>query len=389
MKTLRCILCVFFLISCANTAPVPAAEHTLVVDAGRGKTVAVTLSDQKVYLGNGSLGLHYFPDEAVILVRRTPTYRVLVTSAVATYLLEGEDLEHLSSARQVLSPGARGSFDNGYTGISGCYRRPDGRLYAFYHAEDHEEMGMMAGGIPGYYGSVGCAVSDDGGLSWMKLGPAVTSQKSKRWSAYEGQRDKGAGEPGVVAEKGGRYLFLYYSDHSRVQGRGIQICMARTDLEEGPPVPGLWRKYHDGEFTEPGLGGKDTVVISGKRIAPDGETLFPHPAYSAALDLYIMVFNISFWTEFTGNGRLEKSGVYIAFSEDGVEWSFPRLLIRDNSIPLLGRSMSWMANIIWDEEGGARGRLVYGYSPRWGHEHDRSGTPHCMAGRNISFRLVE
>jgi hypothetical protein len=390
-KIIASVLIVTVLFSCRHTesVPEPAVQEIISVPAIHGKTMEITLSDQKIYMRNGFLGLQYFPDEAVIPVRREPTYRILVTSAVATYLLEGEDLERIISARKVLTPGVKGSFDNGYTGISGCYRRPNGKLYAFYHAEDHEDMGVMAGGIPGYYGSVGCAVSDDDGLSWMKLGQAVTSQKSKRWSAYEGQKDKGAGEPGVVAEKSGRYLFLYYSDHSRVDSRGVQICLARADLQDGPPVPGLWRKYYNGEFIEPAIGGKDTLVISGREIAPDGEALFPHPTYSPAWDLYILVFSISCWTEAADNGRVDKSGVYIAFSRDGIEWSRPQLLIRDNSIPLIGRSLSWMANIIWDDDTGTQGRLVYGYTPRWGHEHDNSGIPHHMAGRRISFRLVD
>ncbi|MBN1797888.1 MAG: hypothetical protein JW822_04900 [Spirochaetales bacterium] len=344
MKLPVIIILVFFLFACRHTE-LPTGK-TIVTSAGRGKSVEVTLSDPTTLMENGVLGLRYFPDEAVILVRRKPTFRMLVTAAISTYLLEGSELHKITSAKEVLAPGGKGSFDNGYAGISGCHRYSDGKLYAFYHAEDQENMGSMPGGIPGYYGSVGAAVSEDDGLTWKKLGQVITSVKPKQWNAYKGQQDKGAGEPGVVMEKRGNYLYLYYSDHSRIDGRGVQICMARADLTQGPPLPGSWYKYYKGKFSEPGLGGRDTVVINGRQLGNDGESLFPHPVYSKELDMYIMIFNISFWREFTESKGLEKSGMYIAFSDNGINWSEPQRLIEDFAIPLLGESFSWMANII-------------------------------------------
>ena len=43
---------------------------------------------------------------------------------------------------------------------------------------------------------------------------------------------------------------------------GAQICVARADLNEGPPRPGHWKKYYQGEFGEPGIGGNETPVLS-------------------------------------------------------------------------------------------------------------------------------
>ena len=87
------------------------------------------------------------------------------------------------------------------------------------------------------------------------------------------------------------------------------------------------------------------------------------------------------------NKGLEKSGIYIAFSDDGINWSAPQNLIKDFAIPLLGKSFSWMANIIWDEDSGTQGWLIYGHSPSWGHEYNNSGIPHYMAGRRIHFTV--
>ena len=41
----------------------------------------------------------------------------------------------------------------------------------------------LPGLVPGYYAAVGSAVSDDGGESWKKLGPVVTSARPKAWQA--------------------------------------------------------------------------------------------------------------------------------------------------------------------------------------------------------------
>src|ERR1700737_1877072 len=38
-------------------------------------------------------------------------------------------------------------------------------------------------------------------------------------------------------------------------------CRGRCTLDDGPPLPGNWKKYFQGAFTEPGLGGRETPII--------------------------------------------------------------------------------------------------------------------------------
>ena len=84
---------------------------------------------------------------------------------------------------------------------------------------------------------------------------------------------------------------------------------------------------------------------------------------------------------------LRKSGIYIAYPFDGINWSEPYNLIIDYAIPLLGKSFSWKAIILCDDGSSTRGWLIYGYSPNWGHEYDNSGIPYYMAGRRIQFNV--
>lgn len=348
-----------------------------------GDGIEVTLGEQHSLLETGDLGLHYFPDMATIRVSSNPE-RLLVTSAISTWLVTGPSLTELDSAVEVLTPGAAGEFDNGYAGISGVYRNSNNLLYGYYHGEDHEDLPNLPGTfIPGFNASIGLATSDDEGATWTKLGAVVTSsvEKGVNWDGYPEQADFGAGEPGTVVSQDGRYLYLFYTEHSRLGGRGVQICLARADLTAGPPTPGSFQKYHDGSFGQPGLGGLDTPVLSGQEFNY-ADALFAHPTYSEYLGQYVMVVSIFDFLEVV-DGQVGLSGIYVAYSLDAIKWSTPERLIADYSSVVPKRSLSWEANILWDDAG-QTGQLVYGHSEQWGAVAD-GDQPHHMVSRKITF----
>jgi hypothetical protein len=43
-------------------------------------------------------------------------------------------------------------------------------------------------------------------------------------------------------------------------------------------------------------------------------------------------------------------------------------------------SLSWEGSILFDDDTGGAGMLVYGYTPSWGR------TPHYMVGRRVTIR---
>ena len=343
--------------------------------------------------GNG-LGLSYFPDEGTSLLDSQP-FRIMVadgfarSSVVVTALTDGDPLMNLVQATTVVGPGAPTDFDNGYAGISAVYRHTDGVYYGFYEAEDQIDTGTIPGtSIPGFYARIGIASSPDG-LTWTKGGYVIESFVPKRTpDGVTVQYDQGTAEPGAVASADGKWLYLYYTEHSRVTPAGgtrpVLICMARADLSAWPPdlsttagpVAGF-SKYYQGSFSTDGIDGYDTPVVSPPTATSN--SLEGHATYSSALGKYVMIYGVDAWQERSASPPLALvSGLYAAFSDDGVIWrtsSTP--LITDFGVAQPGLSVSWEGSILWDAGDDTQGWLVYGYSPDW------SNPPHYMVGRRL------
>lgn len=345
--------------------------------SGGTDSITAQLADSQVLLADGAHDLHAFPDAHLTILDADPKCRVLLVAGVKTWLMEGPDMRSLSPVRAVLSPGPAGSFDNGYAGIFGVHREEaSGELLAFYHAEDHEDMPRLPNGVPGFYASIGLAVSRDDGLTFGKLGSALTGSQAKDTG---GRPDQGVGEGSIVVDHTGAYLYCYYTDHSRADGRGVQICLARSPLSSGGR-PGAWEKHNEGAFSQPGLGGRDTPVLSAHDRQADAA--FPHVTYYPELGRYVVVFCIVAYSDLR-TGDSETSGIYLATSEDGIHWSEPTRLLPALTIPWPDRECAWhpalIADAVKDRE--LAGWLYYATSERWGWGEGQ--TPHHLVGRPI------
>ena len=378
------LLSLFLLAASVAWADPPSAKQTPGGSTAPTGRIVASLGEREVILESGQYGLKYFPDECLAFVQTTPPIRVLMAASVSTSLLEGRDMKSLVPLGQVLKPGKPGSFDNGYAGISGVARDPGtGELLAFYHAEDHEGMQPIPGGIPGFYCCIGLAASKNNGASFRKLGPVITGSLAKD---VKGRSDQGCGDLCVVADAQNRYLYVYYTDHSRIDNRGVQICVARCAMEDAARTD-RWRKYYHEGFEEPGLGGKDTPVISAQPMWADA--IFPQATFVKQLHSYVMVFNITVYREFSQETKPEQSGMYIASSHDGIHWSKPTQLIRIRSIATIGKEVGWHPTLLLSavEGGSAKGWLYYSYSESWGHKAQQK--PHYLVGQPITFSIAK
>jgi hypothetical protein len=358
--------------SASGTPPVasPAAPASPRVTLGKPETV----------LASGAHGLRYFPDGPLAVVRTRPDCRVVLSAGISSFLLEGPSMEGIRSAKRVLAPGKPGEFDNGYAGIRGVWRTPAGELVALYHAEDQEGMKTIPGGIPGFYCTVGIALSKDDGLSFKKLGAVLTGRLPKDTG---GRADQGIGEVSLMAEPTGRFLYAYYTSHERVEVRGVDICLARCPAAEATQ-PGAWHKFFQNGFTEPGIGGRETPVLASGR--PDESAMLPQVVYVPAWRRFAMVFCTSAWRD---KDNPQRSGIYLAFSDDGVHWPAEarQQLWKTWTIPVIGKELSWNPMLWLDETSPAqlKGWLYYAHSESWGHRAPQ--TPHYLVRRSISITL--
>lgn len=331
----------------AGLSPIPCAEPA---------PIGVRLGNPETLLADGQYGLRYFPDERTVIVRANPNYRVLL-------------------------PGKPGEFDNGYAGISGVWRAPPGEMLAIYHAEDQEGMQRDKEGIPGFYCRIALAVSRDDGATFEKRGPILAGQFAE---VAGGRFDQGVGEPCLLAEPSGKFLYCYYTSHEPVGGRGVAICVARCPVADAMK-PDAWRKFFNGDFTEAGLGGRDTpIVTSGLR---DACVLIPHVNHVPALRQFVMLFCVNAWLESEKHGR---SGIYAAFSDDGIHWPRERMqqIWKVPTIPVIARELGWQPTLALDKPVGSslRGWLYYSYSDRWGHKPPHK--PHHFMRRRIEFNVA-
>jgi hypothetical protein len=352
-----------------------------------GNVIEVSLGKQRTLLAPGKLGLEFFPNSATVLVSRQP-FRLLLSVWDDTYLLEGAGMENFYRAEPALTRGKKGSFDNGRVSIGGVYRDKDNKLYAFYHAWDSEgfekEVRNSSETNSMWYSRIAVAVSEDNGSTWNKRGPVIESTKPKEWRSYDGQTTRGVAEACVVPDKSGRYLYLYYTEYARADGRQVDICLARADLTAGPPLPGAFKKYHNRTFGENGQGGLETPVFSAVHL-DQADTSLPSVFYSKTLNQYVMVCVINYWKEVVFTRELDKCGLYLAYSEDGIAWSKPSRLVKDFPFPMDGKTASYAPSVILDAGSDTEGWLVYAYSPKFGGR-DKKLVPTHLAGRRISFK---
>ncbi len=347
-----------------------------------GERFEISLGEHQLLNGGNELGLAYFPDQTTVVLSNAPSLRILAAATDSTYLIAGADWKSLSSSQKVLAPVADSTYDNGYAGIAGVFKTQAGPLHGIYHAEDHRDIPRFPSGAPGYYASVALAYSDDSAETWHRLGPVITSSKGKAWQKCPGQSDRGTGEPSLVIDKTGKWIYVYYTEHSRIDSPGVHIGMARASTDFAPGTTPKFYKLRDGRFDQPGIGGLDSPIISLPQPSVS-EALIPHVVFLPGFDTYFMTLSVNYWGDYLTDRGLTDSGIYLSISKDGVAWSDPQLLLRDYTVPLIGKTFSWGATLVADYISSESGWLLFGHSSRWGAPP--LGTPHHLVGRRFKI----
>jgi hypothetical protein len=259
--------------------------------------------------------------------------------------------------------------DADYAGPGSVFRSSNGRdLLMIYHGENHTFNGVETNDE--FYATICLARSHDNGLTWRREGAIVTGMQPKP-TGTPPRPAMGAGNPSAILSDG--FIYVFYVNLGYGTGPD-QTHVARAPIgSDGRP--GTWKKWYAGSFSQPGIGGKSTPVMS--LAAPAAKTVWAANgivSYNTYLHAYLNVFQTAI-------------GFYYATSPDLLHWRIRGLLLafgHDEDAPKRGQR--WYSYPSYfspeyanDRTTGQTGYLYYAKA-RWGIE------PHTMFRRRLDFR---
>lgn len=351
-----------------------------VPDAGAQATPTYTVGPRVTVLGHNAGGLSMFPEAPITVLKTSPQYEVLIPAALKTAYCKGPAMNQLVATGFALSPSSGRSYDRVSAHITSAWTDPvSGDLYAAFNGNDSDDVPRFGpgAGFRGRYHTAALAKSTNGGVSFTKIGPIVSVPKNAGVGSMQGNAF-GA----VVMSPDKQWLYLYYGDmYNGMLNGGIQTCVARAPAAS-QGMPGAWKKWYGGAWSMPGLSVYDSTTGTGLEASPVvgnhvslyGDAMYPHVSWSDRLGAYVMVYAINVTDEAAepdsaGNyPPLELSGIYIAFSVDGVSWGARHQLVKAITIDYPGREVALHPTLVLDEQGSGptnlKATLYYGYSSR-------------------------
>jgi hypothetical protein len=191
-------------------------------------------------------------------------------------------------------------FDENYAGPGSVVQDPTlppGNLIMIYEAENHCPGGMNQ---HSFYATVGLARSSDFGKTWPSPANSALGDSDRRpvlkcvnpQPPLPGYAAMGDAIPSAFVDKDGSgddYLYVVYGYHdggTAPASDGL-IRMARAKLGADPLD---FRKWYQGAFAEPGIGGLDTGVLPGHGCGANGQQHMAEVTFNDDLGQYLMVY---------------------------------------------------------------------------------------------------
>jgi hypothetical protein len=244
------------------------------------------------------------------------------------------------------------------TWIESVWVDPTGVVFGWYH---QEHFGVCPGttfSVP----HVGAAVSYDGGQSFYDMGEILSSGDAIDCRSQNGYFAGGNGDVNVILDRKHEYFYFFFTNYAGpLQSQGV--VAARLPFASRWSPLGAARKYYDGQWSEPGIGGRTTPVFPAKvswQRADTDSFWGPSLHWNTYLDSYVMLLNRSCCS--TG---FPQKGIWISYTTDlsnPASWAKPQKLLENTG---------WYPQVIGlgdqgtDRQAGRVARLfIYGQS-RW------------------------
>ncbi len=162
------------------------------------------------------------------------------------------------------APAGSGYAHRNYCDLTGMWVDPDtGDWYGLVHNEFTPQP--FADGI--HYDGIDYAVSRDQGRTWTIKDHVITSPYSTKrgdTAAFPQQTyHYGTGDPRLFVDTASGYFYAFYGSRIVNKGGGWAAFyghVARAPIS-GKMAPGSWRKWYDGAWTQPGVGGRESTMV--------------------------------------------------------------------------------------------------------------------------------
>jgi hypothetical protein len=233
-----------------------------------------------------------------------------------TYKGEGESVQNLDNPVRIELPLLERP---GGVWLESVWLDPDtSLLYGWYHFEPADMVCLTAP-------LIGAAISYDLGLSWEDRGIVLDPGQAVDCDYDNGYFTGGNGDFSVILGPQRRYFYFFFTNYAGpVNQQGIGVARG---LMQDKGRPGTVFKYFGNDWTEPALGGRQTILF-GTRTGWKGpfvESFWgPSVHWNTYINSYVALLN------HTEGEQWVQEGVYITFSKDLVRWTEPRKLLEVN-----------------------------------------------------------
>ncbi|MFC8275485.1 hypothetical protein ACFUJR_23720 [Streptomyces sp. NPDC057271] len=175
-------------------------------------------------------------------------------------------------------PAGSGYSQRNFCDLAGVWVDPDtGAWYGLVHNEFTPQP--FGDGV--HYDGIDSAVSTDQGRTWRITSHVITSPYSTKrgdTAAFPQQTyHYGDGDPHLFVDIASGYFYVYYGSRIVEKGGGwkaFHAHVARAPIS-GKMAPGSWRKWYDGAWTEPGVGGRESNMVPVEASGSTGYTPVP------------------------------------------------------------------------------------------------------------------